>query len=300
MKELKVFDALKSDIATFVGPIPKLRVTDFKSSSLAVDHGRTITGFLKEIEACRDELVRPRNEEVKRVNEYAREIKAPLESAKRHLDLEIGAFAAEQRRLKEIEDRRIEAERRAEEARIEAEAQEKRDAIEAEAQELGSHPVFGNMDDDQAAELERQRIIIDEEEAQAKMRAMTDAAQAKYDAGRQAVKGVRMVWDCELIDINEVPVEFQIRELNKQAVLAMARAGQTNIPGVRVFQKPSVGYGQNTYVPQEAIKAEQVRDRARIASEPTRQGRRAPGSDVQPSRRQAPASRAGATGGRRS
>lgn len=301
MKELQVFDALKADIATFVGPIPKLKVTDFKSSALAVEHGRTIQGLIKEVEARRDALVRPRNEEVKRVNEYAREIRTPLELAKKHLDLELGAFAAEQRRIEAEKQRKIDEERRAEEERIEREAREKREALEAEARELASDPTFGSLDDEQAEELARQQAKIDEEEAQAKMRATTQAAAAKYDASRQAVKGVRMVWECELIDINEVPVEFQIRELNKQAVLAMARAGQTNIPGVRVFQKPAVGFGQHTYVPQEAIQAENARERARVPSEPVRQGRRSPGSDVQPARRTAATTaRSRATSGRRS
>lgn len=297
MKELKVFDQLTADIAALVSPVSKLKVVDFKSSAIAVEHGGAIQGLWKEVESRRDSLVRPLNEQVKKINEYARDIKAPLEIAKRHLELETGNFAAEQRRLKAIKDARIEAERQAKEDRIAVEAEAKFEALEADRAEAvaGMDPTFGNMEEHDE-EFARQQAAIEAEAEQQRMRAITTAATQKYDAGQQTVKGVRMVWECELIDINQVPADFLIRELNKQMILAAARAGNTNIPGVRVFQKPSVGFGQNTYVPREAIAAERARERI----EAPRPGRRAPGADVQPSRRVASTARTRATSGRRS
>lgn len=297
MKELKVFDQLTSDIATLVGPVSKLKVVDFKTSETAVKHGSAIQGLLKEIEERRDSLVRPRNEEVKKVNEYAREIKAPLEAAKRHLEAEVGAFAAETRRQKAIEEARIEAERVAKEEQIAAKAQAALDALEAERAEAAAEldPLFGDREEHEA-EFARQQEIIQAEAEAAHGRARAAAAVQKYDASRQDVKGARMVWEVELVDINQVPVEFLIREINRSMILAAARGGNVNIPGVRVFQKPSVGFGQNTYVPQEAIMAERARPKIAATAEPHRHGRRATTADVQPTRRAA----GRATSGRRS
>lgn len=292
MKELKVFDQLTSDIATLVGPVSKLKVTDFKSSATAVEYGRTISVLLKEIDARKDELVAPHLAFNNQVYEYVREMKLPLTEAKDHLAHEAGKFAAEQRRLAQIEAAKIEAIRIAEEQRIAAETQAKLDALEADKEEAVAtmDPVFGNVQE-QDDEFARQQALIVEEAELDRGRAITAANNARFAAERNQVKGLRMEWDCELIDMDAVPVQFQVRELNRAMILAMARASKTpiDIPGVRVFQKPSMGFGQNTYVPREALRGEATRERAaRVLSEPVRQGRRAPGTDVQPARRAMP------------
>lgn len=290
MKELAIIDSFLPEANSLLEAITEFQVTDFASSDRAVDAIQELKLFLKELEAQRDAAVRPRNEVVGQINNRAREIKAPIDALLRRLEFAVGAFQAEQRRLKEIEDRRIEAERRAEEERIAAEAQAQLDALEAEKEEADAtmDPLFGHLESEDAeAEFERQKARIEEEAAEAKMRAMTTAATAKFDASRQVVKGVALVWDCELIDIDQVPVEYQSRELNKAAVVAMARAmkGKITIPGVRIFQKSRIGGGKSLYVTDESLIAEQARDRARITTDAPRPGRRLPGADPQPARR---------------
>lgn len=274
MKELVVFEDVKLEITRFVGPIPKLKVIDFKSSAIAIDHGKTIKALLKEVEKQRDALVRPRNEEVRRINAYAAQIREPLEQAEEYLQGQLEAYELEQRKIREAEERRIEEERRARERQLEEEAAAKREELAERVSQQYHSPVFGGAEEPQDA----QRAAIDiERDLEAKRAELNrETASQKLDlAYERRIRNTRYVWDCELVDINQVPAEFLIRTLNKQMVLAAARAGRIQIPGLRIFQKPSIGFGSHTGVAREALTAE--RDRKKLAARETPKAEPRPG-----------------------
>lgn len=274
-KNLEQFDQLKANVTLFVAPITGLLVKDFKSASEAVDAGKTIKAYMNDLEKKRKELVAPLNHQVDTINDYAKGIKEPLLKAEAHIKSQICKFDAEQERLRQEEHRKAEAVRReaerlaqVERDRVARELDEKRRAeiaaIEAEHAEAESD--FGAADPE-ALEAEKRRIDEESARAQAeaearlereRVAAAADQKERAYSIDRIGVKNVRKTWKCEVTDIDKVPKEFLVRELNNTAVLAAARAGVKEIPGVRMWQESGVAFGRNTYVPREALESEET------------------------------------------
>ena len=270
-KELAVFDSLKADITQLVAPGHLIRVIDFKTSDEAIKARAQVKALMKQVEDARDGLVRPLNEKVKATNEYARGIQNPLQQVDAHLKSQIDAFAIEQEKIKQAELRKIEAERReadrkakeaADALAFEREAARQADLtrIREEAQE--AEDMFGSKVDTAAqireAEIaaERERLEIEARFEREKAERDAIAAQARFDASQNQIKGVRKNWKVRVVDINLVPKEFLIVELNEKMALASARAGNTKIAGLEFYQETSVSNGQNTYVPRKALEAE--------------------------------------------
>jgi len=140
--DLTRFDELRSQIVQFVQPVSTMTVIDTATSAIAAGALRTVKEFSKEIEARRVEAVSPLNEQVKSINNYAREIAAPLVAAELEIKAKMGEWAnAERVRLenerKEAEEqrkqeqRRLDEERRAREAEVRAKAESERKELEA-------------------------------------------------------------------------------------------------------------------------------------------------------------------------
>ncbi len=278
-KELQRFDKLKSAITQFFGPAKEIVVRNFTSADEATAAGKVVKSYLDQVEETRDALVRPLNAQVKLINEYAKNVKAPLIEVESHLKDQLRTFTIEQERVRQEELRRIEAERRdaerlaaeeAAKAQAEAEAKKQADlaalrasmaAIEPEpVDELGA--LFGMNDIQEAdaattaafVEEERQRIEAQADEAKIdaqlkadRERAVRDAQfkEQAWDAGRKTLKNART---------NRK--EFLIITLNEKAATAALKAGAI-IPGVELVEDLSINFGSKTYVPREAIENEQ-------------------------------------------
>ncbi len=289
-KELQRFDKLKSAITQFFGPAKEIVVRNFTSADEATAAGKVVKSYLDQVEETRDALVRPLNAQVKLINEYAKNVKAPLIEVESHLKDQLRTFTIEQERVRQEELRRIEAERRdaerlaaeeAAKAQAEAEAKKQADlaalrasmaAIEPEpVDELGA--LFGMNDIQEAdaattaafVEEERQRIEAQADEAKIdaqlkadRERAVRDAQfkEQAWDAGRKTLKNARTNRKAKLVDINLVPKEFLIITLNEKAATAALKAGAI-IPGVELVEDLSINFGSKTYVPREAIENEQ-------------------------------------------
>lgn len=236
MKSIKEFDALTADIAALIEPTNLIKVTDFNSCAYAIEAGKSVKGFLKKIEDKRKELVGPLNDQVKEINAYAKQISHPIETAESHIKSEVIAFENEQRKIRDELHRKMLAEQIEKELAIKKE--QEKVAIEVHTE----NDIFG-IADAQIEQLQIDRRVLDME---------TKAKE--YDINQMGVKNARKIWKCELIDIKLVPDEFKIVTLNEKAVLAVARAGQTEIPGVRVFQETTIAFGDNTYVPRGVLK----------------------------------------------
>lgn len=259
-KELSQFDQLKADITVFVSPVSQIAVKDALSGQKAIEAAKTIKGFLNKLEGKRKELVSPLNDQVKLINSYAKDIEAPLLNAERHIKGQLIAFEEgqekiRQQRLREEEQKRkeIEAKALAEQERVRLEFEAKRAvALAAVEDKSEAAELFGTHDDgdrkaveDQLAREEAERQAQFEREA--KVRA-ADASARAWDINATRLKNAKKSWKCEATDLSKVPREFLVITLNTAAVLAAARGGTTEIPGVRIWQETGLAIGAHTHL----------------------------------------------------
>jgi hypothetical protein len=275
--ELAKFDALKADIQIFVAPVLKVQVLDFKSSQDAIDAGKTIKKYMKDLEAKKKELTAPLDAQIKMIRSYAKSIEEPLFAAEQHLKAQLALFAAAQEKIRQAELRRIEEERREAERKAEEERQKREDELEAkrqaELEELQQEQerkakaaaMFGgeaetvDMEAEAAAideKIERERLEAEAKAERERMQRVVEESQAKYDAKQFQIQNARKTWDFEVTDVNQIPKEYLIITVNKQMILAAIRAG-VKIPGVKAFQKIGVAFGANTRVSQVALESEE-------------------------------------------
>ena len=262
-QDLIKFDPLKSEVTALVAPTLKLKATDPASAQSVTEARNQVYALLKKLNAVRDSLVRPLNEQVDAINAYAKQIKGVLDQSDQHLALELKNFAIQQEEVRQSALRKAEAERKEKERlardeadRIAAEQEKERQAAIAAAQKEAeeAEELFGTKTDLEAqqreieAQAEARRIEtqtrLDREASQRE----AQAKQAKFDANQQQLKNVRKTWKVRVINLSVVPKEYCIIELNEKMALA-ARATNPNIPGLEFYQEISVARGANTYVP---------------------------------------------------
>jgi regulator of protease activity HflC (stomatin/prohibitin superfamily) len=222
MSQLTAFNQLQADLTTFVAPVKALVVTDKASCEAAGSTLREVKHWERKVEEMRKKLVGPLNDEVKRINDYARLVSAPLGDAEGHLKKQLLAFE----RLLEAER---EAERRKElEERVKREA-EAREKIRLETEKAKTLAMFET--DEAAAEIEAKAAA----EAQ---RIEFEAKKAGWDASKEIsankVSGVRRVWRSEVVDPDLVPSQYL--SVDEKKIKAAVASGIREIPGVRIFQ----------------------------------------------------------------
>jgi hypothetical protein len=259
-QELAQFDELKATITQFVAPTLAIKVNDVQSSQQAIDVAKEIKGYIALVDKKRRELVDPLNRQVKMINEYVKTIVGPLDDAENHVKEQLNNYAREleivrQEALRKAELERKEAERKLAEERAKAEEELRaKQAFEAE-QRKEAESLFGTDEDNSASEeearmqAERERLELEAKYDREKMSSLIDYKQKEYDAGQDQIKNARRPWKCEVTDISKVPREFLIVTLNEKAVLAAARGGVKEIPGVRMWQDVQVAIGAKTYMP---------------------------------------------------
>lgn len=281
-KDLAKFDELKADVSLYVAPVLTMEVRDFKTSEAAIEARKTIRRYMADLEKKRKELTAPLDAQIKMIRAYAKGIEDPLLKAEQHILFQLNRFAEEQERIRvakqrAIEEARREAERKAEEDRkrledeLEARRQAELEALASTQEQSAESASFWGGDaptvdvEAEAAaideKLERERVEAEARAERERIQRESDAKQAEWDANQYQIKGARKTWDYEVTDINQIPKEFLIVTVNKQAVLATIRAG-VKIPGIRAFQKMGVPSGSNTRVTLAAIESEEDASRA--------------------------------------
>lgn len=271
-QDLTPFDKLKADITLFVAPTLKIQVSDFKTSQGAIDAGKQVKEYISHVEGKRKEMVGPLNDQVKLINGYAKSIQEPLLHAEAHIKTQLQRFAIEQEKvqqeeIRKAEEARREAEKRAEEERqriaeeLAAKRQAELEALQADDQVAS---LFGCESDepleDRSAEIEQEaeRARLEAEARFEREKLVRDAEfkEQTWDINQARIKNTKKAWKCEAVDLSLVPKEFLIIQLNSQAVLAAARGGVKEIPGVRIWQETQIALGSKTYVPMAALESE--------------------------------------------
>lgn len=230
--ELAQFEPLKADITAFVAPVKTLKVVDLQTSADAIDTGKRIVALKKQIEDKRKELVKPFNDTVSTINEYAREISAPLLEGEKHVRLELNRFNSEQE-LKQAEERR-----RFLDQKIEAD-KKAREAIEklAASNKPADAKVFAEV---QIQHATTQRQV----------------AFAEKDLDDQKIKNVRRPWKFEVTDETAIPRVYL--SIDEKKIRDAIKFGIHTIPGVRIYQEAEVMLSSRTSVSKAAVNAERA------------------------------------------
>lgn len=257
MNELSVFDELVANITVFVAPTKQVKVIDPVSNHLAIGVAKQIKSYGSAVEKLRKELVGPLNEKVNEINARCKMIMAPLNDADLHVRSELNKYANEkeqikQSKIREIAEERKKSERAEIEARVKAAYELKAKQIEEnEAAAVGAS-LFGEDEEETESTTERnerERLELEAKFDQERNLAEIARKQAEYDAAQTQVKNTRKNYKCEAYDLTKVPREYLVITLNTSMVIAAAKGGVKDIPGVRIWTEMAVAIGSNTRGP---------------------------------------------------
>jgi hypothetical protein len=175
---------------------------------------KSIKGFLKRIEDARVRITKPLNDALREVNGQAKGAAAPFLEAEARIKRAMIEYSDEQDRIRAAEQRR--ANEAAEKERLRL--QEIADRAAAKGQE-GKAEIFA-------------------ERAQAVVAPVAQRAAPKIDN-----ISIPKVWVYEIKDEDLIPREYLVVDEVRLRKVVMALKGQTNIPGVRVFEQKRIAAG---------------------------------------------------------
>ena len=247
--ELSPFDSLQTNITILVGPVKDIKVTSKELSAAAAETFRALKKLEKSVEEKRVELVRPHNNHVDKINEFAKQVKAPILAAQEHVKKQQLAFEVilEKERQAQYAIEREEQRKRQEEAQAQIKAQQEEAAakIAAMKEEAEMEAMFAAPDEvDVAAQAMKEEIALVEAQAHAEReRIEFETKKQHWDVSKEIkgnkVSGASKAWVLEVIDASLVPREYLI--VDEVALRTKMRATENKeslqIPGVRIFQE---------------------------------------------------------------
>ncbi len=216
----------------------------------AGDRLKRVKLSLTQIEAARLKITGPLNEALRAVNAEARESAAPWLDQEKAIKRAMVVYSDEQDRIRAEEQRKANERAEAECKRLAAQAAEteRKAREEAEAKRRAAADAEAAGRTAEAAKLNNAAARI-EERAETKVENLQDRASQVVapvsDVAAPKVAGVTVpkVWTFEITDPAAIPREYlEINETKIRKVVA-ALQGNTNIPGVRVFQQKRIAAG---------------------------------------------------------
>jgi hypothetical protein len=274
--DLVQFDPLVAELEKVAKPALGLTVVDQASSENVIAYGRNLNAMKKRIEAKRDELVRPLNNRVKEINDYAKRISAPIDTGLTHLRTEAGAYEAKCRKIREEAERKAAEELRqkeAEAARLAAEEKKKEEARlkkEREAEEAKikaaklaaekeakAAAIFSGKEEadrirrEAAEKAEQDRKDREEREKQARLDLEAKNAEREQLANQEyrekvatanqaGVSGASAPWVHRVTEAGKVPREFCVP--CDKLIRAGIKAGLREIPGCEITQDTRIAF----------------------------------------------------------
>ena len=246
-------DAEVVSVAAYVPEINAVSVLPIKTPAQFTDAGnwlKTIKGLLGKIETARTRITQPMNQALRAVNEQAREQSAPLLDAETKLKRSIGAYTAEQERIRREEQRKADEVARKERERLAAEARAAEAAARAKAEEQrkASEAAAAAGRKAEAAKLAA-KAAETQARAESKVTALEVQAAAVVAPVIQRappkVAGIvtKDVWKFEVTDHSLVPREYMSVDETKIRKVVGALKGDTSIAGVRVYAEKQIASG---------------------------------------------------------
>lgn len=214
---------LKSDAAVVAVESEAHKITAFAQSlviqtnegySQAADTLKAIKGLLRQIEDARVRVTRPLNEALRAVNAQAKEASAPLLTSESRIKRAMVTYSTEQERI------RREEQRKAEEA-----ARKEREKLEAQARKAEA---AGRVE--RAMELEQRAATV-------------VAPVIQREPPKVSGVAMRSIWRFEVVDPAAVPREYLVVDEKRIGAVVRAMKGDTQIPGVRVWEEKSLAAG---------------------------------------------------------
>lgn len=206
--------ALAPERETLLARVTNLKIRDQGAYSEAAGWLKSIKGFLKSIEDARTRITKPINDSLREVNAQAKEAAAPFVESEAKIKKAMIAYSDEQDRLAREEQRRQNEIAEKERRRL----QEIADRAAAKGQETKA------------------------EQFQERAQAVT-APIAQQAAPKVAGIAIPKVWVFEITDEDLIPREYLVVDETRIRRVVTALKGDTNIPGVRVFEQKRISAG---------------------------------------------------------
>lgn len=210
-------EALQKDVLSLESKVKSLKIVDEETRKHASFLLTAVNDAIKGAEAKRKTFVDPLNATVKRINAEFKLITDPLTNLKSIINNEqIRDYNEQEKARKEAEEKaRKEAEEK--QRKLDARLNKTKNDEHKELLELEKANVDANLND----KLE----------------------EAKSSVQRSVFTGVgtttiKKIWTYEVTDLSKVPEEYKM--LNETKVGQVVRAGVREIPGIRIYEKPSV------------------------------------------------------------
>lgn len=213
---------IRASVGELVSASKDVAIMTHADLSAATDLVKAIKQRAKEAEDARTKITKPINDGLREINSRFKAMMQPLLDAEAEVKRKMVRFQeAEERRARE-EAARKEAERQ-EQLRREQEEADRRRA--AEAQEAAD-PTLDRPD---MPQIEQEPVYVPPPAPiQPEIRKTT------YGQSGAAFTA-KKVWDYELVDLAQVPVQFL--SLDSTKVNQAVKAGLRDIPGLRIFEK---------------------------------------------------------------
>lgn len=206
------------DMARF-NPFAAMTVTSEIDAGYVSDRRQEIKSQLKEIEETRKRFTGPLMESKKRIDEQAKKLSTPLEAIVRVLDTKLIAWHQSQEQI------RFEAERKKREeeaARLE----------EEKYRQLQTALITGDQTAaDAVCEIEKHQERLETKPLEIVRNTKTG----------NSTTYLQQRWTFEVIDADQVPREFLMIDESKLQKFATDEQEKAVVPGVRFFQKASIG-----------------------------------------------------------
>lgn len=230
MSNLQQFDQLKADITIKLSPYLSLKVTDDDSMKQVMAAGKEAKEFHKKVDEQRKALVKPLNDKVGEINDYAKSLFQPIDQVITHSKSQLAQWENILEKKRQEEAKRLEEERKAKQAEIEKKAREEKEQAEMEAS-------FGLKSDD---EIKRDELVAKAAREREELELSKEAKSQQKEIAAKKVSGARKIWKHEVVNFNLVPRDFLV--LDDKKVREAILAGNTNIPGLNIFQETSIGF----------------------------------------------------------
>jgi hypothetical protein len=239
---------VERQVAEATAAAESIEVRNQDEATVATEFVSRIAKQKRDADAERKQLVGPLNDTVKRINAKFKGAIAPLDAADQIVRSKIGAYHAEQERIRREEEARLEAERQERERkareeceRQEAEARAKREQAEREAREAAAKAKAEHDAEAQRLAEEAKAKLAEAKTAEAAIQSLPTLeiprAHVAPPAPLKSASGgvsTRKVWTFEITDEAAVPRDYLVVDETK--IRQAMRDGAREIPGVRIYQ----------------------------------------------------------------
>jgi hypothetical protein len=216
----------------------------------AAERLKVIKGALQQIEDARTRITKPINESLRETNAQAKDAAAPFLADEQVIKRAMIVYSDAQDRIREEEQRKANAIAEVERKRLQAIADEAtrkaNDEAAAKRREAEAAAAAGRQ-----AEADRLRASaarVEERAADKAEQFESRAAQvvapvSQAQAPKVAGIAVPLVWDYEVVDDSLIPRAYLDRSDVRIRKVVQAMQGNTNIPGIRVYQRKRIAAG---------------------------------------------------------